>query len=122
MIRINGDRLLSDLRKLAGFGAFKTGVDRIALSAPDLEARRWLMARMKEVGLQPHMDEVANVYGRHPTAKQALLIGSHTDCCGLPHGLRRSCRAWEAPTRSGILAVSTSGRAPQTWCRARARW
>jgi len=79
MIRINGDRLLSDLRKLAGFGAFKTGVDRIALSAPDLEARRWLMARMKEVGLQPHMDEVANVYGRHPTAKQALLIGSHTD-------------------------------------------
>jgi N-carbamoyl-L-amino-acid hydrolase len=25
------------------------------------------------------MDEVANVYGRHPGAKRALLIGSHTD-------------------------------------------
>ena len=79
MIRINGDRLLADLRKLASFGAFKTGVDRVALSAADLEARRWLMQRMREAGLEPEMDEVANVYGRHPGTKRALLIGSHTD-------------------------------------------
>jgi N-carbamoyl-L-amino-acid hydrolase len=79
MIPVNGDRLLSDLRQLASFGRFKTGVDRVALSPADLEARRWLMQRMQEAGLEPHMDEVANVYGRHPNAKRALLIGSHTD-------------------------------------------
>ena len=79
MIRVNGDRLLSDLRQLASFGAFKTGVDRVALSTADLAARHWLMQRMREAGLEPQMDEVANVYGRHPGAKRTLLIGSHTD-------------------------------------------
>jgi len=79
MISINGDRLLSELRELAGFGRFKTGVDRVALSAEDLAARRWLMQRMRQAGLEPHMDEVANVYGRDPAARRTLLIGSHTD-------------------------------------------
>ena len=32
MIKVNRDRLLSDLRELAGIGRFKTGVDRVALS------------------------------------------------------------------------------------------
>ena len=71
--------MLSDLRELAGIGRFKTGVDRVALSPADLEARRWLMRRMQEAGLEPHMDEVANVYGRDPNAARTLLIGSHTD-------------------------------------------
>ena len=44
MMRVNGDRLLSDLRQLANFGRFKTGVDRVALSPADLEARHWLEA------------------------------------------------------------------------------
>ena len=37
------------------------------------------MRRMQEAGLEPHMDEVANVYGRDPNAARTLLIGSHTD-------------------------------------------
>jgi N-carbamoyl-L-amino-acid hydrolase len=82
--RINGKRLLSDLRELATFGRFKTGVDRVALSSTDLAARQWLMGRMQEIGLEPHMDEVANVYGRDPQAQRALLIGSHTDT--VPNG------------------------------------
>ena len=79
MISIDGERLLRELRELATFGKFKTGVDRVALSADDLAARRWLMDRMRQAGLDPHMDEVANVYGRDPGARRALLIGSHTD-------------------------------------------
>ena len=79
MIKVNRDRMLSDLRELAGIGRFKTGVDRVALSPTDLEARRWLMRRMQEAGLEPHMDEVANVYGRDTNAARTLLIGSHTD-------------------------------------------
>jgi N-carbamoyl-L-amino-acid hydrolase len=84
MIPVNANRLLSDLRQLASFGRFKTGVDRVALSPADLEARRWLMRRMQEAGLEPQMDEVANVYGRNPKVKRALLIGSHTDT--VPNG------------------------------------
>jgi beta-ureidopropionase / N-carbamoyl-L-amino-acid hydrolase len=79
MLPVNGDRLLADLRQLASFGRFKSGVDRVALSPADLAARRWLLQRMQEAGLEPHMDEVANVYGRNPSVKRALLIGSHTD-------------------------------------------
>ena len=84
MTRINAKRLLSDLRELATFGRFKTGVDRVALSRNDLAARHWLMRRMQEIGLDPHMDEVANVYGRDPRAQRTLLIGSHTDT--VPNG------------------------------------
>ena len=53
MISIDGERLLSELRELATFGKFKTGVDRVALSADDLAARRWLMERMRQAGLDP---------------------------------------------------------------------
>ncbi len=79
MIRINGKRLLADLRELASIGGFKTGVDRVALSAKDIEARRWLVDKLTAAGLQASMDRVGNVLGRDPEAKQAILIGSHTD-------------------------------------------
>ena len=118
MISVNGDRLLSDLRELAGFGRFKTGVDRVAPSAVDLEARRWLMQRMQQAGLKPHMDEVANIYGRDPNAERALLIGSHTDtvprggwldgALGVVYALEiaRAAREGGQPSPIGVDVVS----------------
>lgn len=79
MIFINGDRLLADLRELARFGAFQTGVDRTAFSALDIEARRWLVGKLRQAGLDALMDRVGNVLGRDPKAKKCILIGSHTD-------------------------------------------
>ena len=79
MIRIKPDRLLADLRELAGFGKAGSGVNRLALSTKDIEARRWLAKRMSEAGLLAHLDAVGNVYGRYPGAERAILIGSHTD-------------------------------------------
>jgi beta-ureidopropionase / N-carbamoyl-L-amino-acid hydrolase len=79
MIAINGKRLLADLRELAQIGAYKTGVERIALSAADIEARRWLVGKLAAAGLQASMDRIGNVRGRDPRAKRAILIGSHTD-------------------------------------------
>lgn len=79
MITINGDRLLADLRMLAQFGAFKTGVDRIAFSPEDLKARRWLTDRLRQAGLDASLDQTGNVLGRDPRASQSVLIGSHTD-------------------------------------------
>src|SRR4051812_43315596 len=79
MLEINAERLIRDLRKLATFGKAGTGVDRIALSALDIEARRWLVERLTEAGLTAGIDRAGNVYGRDPTVERAILVGSHTD-------------------------------------------
>jgi N-carbamoyl-L-amino-acid hydrolase len=79
MIRINGKRLLADLRELASIGAYKTGVDRIALSGQDIAARRWLVGKLEAAGLKASMDRIGNVLGRAPNVGNAILMGSHTD-------------------------------------------
>jgi len=79
MVEINGERLLADLRRLAEFGKLGTGVDRVAFSAPDVEARRWLRGRMEEGGLAARIDRFGNVLGRSDAASRAVVIGSHTD-------------------------------------------
>jgi N-carbamoyl-L-amino-acid hydrolase len=68
MISINGDRVISDLRELATIGAFQTGVDRVAFSAVDIQARRWLVkgARRPEGSL----DRAGNVLGRDPKERR----------------------------------------------------
>jgi beta-ureidopropionase / N-carbamoyl-L-amino-acid hydrolase len=118
MIRINGKRLLADLRELASIGGFKTGVDRVALSAKDIEARRWLVDKLTAAGLQASMDRVGNVLGRDPKAKQAILIGSHTDtvpkggwldgALGVGYALEIARSAIEAnePHATGVDAIS----------------
>ncbi len=78
MPRIDGARLMADLAALRAFGRCGTGVDRTALSAEDIAARRWLAGRMAEAGLEPRMDCQGTVLGRGAAAR-ALLIGSHTD-------------------------------------------
>ena len=79
MISINGDRVISDLRELATIGAFQTGVDRVAFSAVDIQARRWLVEKLRQAGLHGSMDRAGNVLGRDPKAAKAILVGSHTD-------------------------------------------
>jgi len=118
MMRINGKRLLADLRELARIGAFKTGVDRIALSGEDIEARRWLVGKLAAAGLTASMDRVGNVLGRDPKAAKAILVGSHTDTVpkgGWLDGALGVCYALEiarsaieanAPHATGIDVVS----------------
>ena len=45
MHKINGDRLLADLRRIADFGRYQTGVHRPHLSPQDVESRHWLAGR-----------------------------------------------------------------------------
>ncbi len=79
MPRIDGERLLGDLRRIADFGRYQTGVHRPHLSPQDVESRRWLADRMKEAGLDPVIDGVGTVLGRSPKTGPRLLIGSHSD-------------------------------------------
>ena len=78
-LQIDEDRLLEDLRALAGFGRLTTGVARVAYSEADTEARAWLRGRMREAGLETAVDGVGNVFGRTPGGRRAIVIGSHTD-------------------------------------------
>lgn len=79
MSKINGVRLIADLRELARFGQVGTGVDRTAFSPQDVAAREWLRDRMARAGLAAQIDRVGNVFGRYPDVRRAVVIGSHTD-------------------------------------------
>lgn len=72
-------RFLQDLHELRKIGAFKTGVHRPTYSPQDMESRRWLMERMREVGLEPSIDGIGNVFGRHPGPGPHILAGSHIE-------------------------------------------
>ncbi|MBB3900455.1 Zn-dependent hydrolase [Roseococcus suduntuyensis] len=72
-------RFLADLHALRQIGQFKTGVHRPTYTPQDMESRRWLMERMREVGLEPEMDGLGNVLGKHPGAGPKLLVGSHIE-------------------------------------------
>jgi beta-ureidopropionase / N-carbamoyl-L-amino-acid hydrolase len=78
-MQIRPERLIGDLRELATFGQFKTGVNRPAFSAADIAAREWLSRKMTGIGLTAAIDAVGNVYGRMDGAARAVLIGSHSD-------------------------------------------
>ena len=80
---VDGKRLWDDLMALARFGAIEHGgVNRVALSAEEIEARRTLVAWGREFGAEAGVDEAANLYlrleGREP-ALPPLLTGSHID-------------------------------------------
>jgi N-carbamoyl-L-amino-acid hydrolase len=79
MPRINPERVLSDLRKLATFGTYKTGVHRPTLSDQDIAAREWFANRLREAGLDAEIDGVANILGRSRANGKKALSGSHLE-------------------------------------------
>ncbi len=76
---IDTARFLADLHDLRKIGEFKTGVHRPTYTPQDMESRRWLMARMAEVGLEPSMDGLGNVIGLRKGEGPRLLVGSHIE-------------------------------------------
>jgi N-carbamoyl-L-amino-acid hydrolase len=76
---IKPERVLSDLRTLATFGAYKTGVHRPTLSEQDIAAREWFVGRMREAGLDASIDGIANIRGLSPATGRKALAGSHLE-------------------------------------------
>jgi len=79
MAKINGERLLADLRRLAEFGKYKSGVHRPTYSPQDMAARQWLAAQLTEAGLDASIDGIGNIFGRPRESGPRLLIGSHCE-------------------------------------------
>lgn len=79
---INVQRLKSDLDAVSRFGADETGrgITRPSFSDADMQARAWLLDRMKDLGLEARLDGAANVIGRWGCADgPAVMVGSHLD-------------------------------------------
>lgn len=78
-MEVNSERMLNDLHKFRRFGKLGAGVARPAFSDADVEARKWLAARMATAGLTPKFDAAGNLFGLPPGAGTFLLMGSHSD-------------------------------------------
>lgn len=88
LVRVNRERLWDNLMRLARIGSYHDeatgllGVRRLALTDEDAQARRQVIAWMREAGLVVRVDRIGNVYGRRPGTDEDLpcvLIGSHID-------------------------------------------
>src|SRR5215218_1772620 len=79
MPKTDGARVVADLRRLAEFGRYKTGVHRPTYSPQDTASRQWLAEKFAEAGLDPVIDGIGNVFGRNKRAGRVLLVGSHSE-------------------------------------------
>ena len=88
LVRVNRDRLWDTLMRLAQIGSCHDaatglpGVRRLALTDEDAQARRQVIAWMREAGLVVRIDRIGNVYGRRAGTGEDLpcvLMGSHID-------------------------------------------
>ena len=82
-LRVDGTRLNRHLGELARFGRnARGGVDRVAYSDADRQARQYVTGLMREARLEPTVDAAGNVIGRRlgrDPALKPLLFGSHVD-------------------------------------------
>lgn len=82
-LRINGQRLLDQLKTLATVGARADGsCCRLALTDEDKQGRDLVIQWMKVLGLEISIDEIGNVFGRRAGRAKTLspvMTGSHID-------------------------------------------
>src|SRR6201984_3531762 len=79
MPKIDGQRFIADLKRLAEFGRYKAGVHRPTYSPVDVESRHWLAAKFGEARLGTVIDGIGNVIGRNFRTQRRLLVGSHSE-------------------------------------------
>jgi beta-ureidopropionase / N-carbamoyl-L-amino-acid hydrolase len=80
---IDGEQLLDDLEKLAQFGATPGGgLERVAFSPADMQARAWVENQMRAAGMTVQRDAAGNTLGFYSgweAELPPLALGSHTD-------------------------------------------
>ncbi len=82
-LRVKGDRLRNTLETMAKIGATPAGgVQRLALSDEDKQARDQLVTWLKEIKCEVTVDEMGNIFGKRAGKNNALapvMFGSHVD-------------------------------------------
>jgi len=85
--KINEAQFLQDLTDLAKIGRQPDGaVHRVAYSPADLDARQWINARLRQLGLEPAQDAAGNTSAIYSSSIDTgredlppIAIGSHSD-------------------------------------------
>lgn len=86
-LRVNSGRLNQTLSSLQDFGRAESGgSDRVAYSAANRDALRWLARLLQSAGMMTHIDPAGNLVGRIEGRKALppLVTGSHIDT--VPNG------------------------------------
>ena len=82
-LRINGKRLRASLEEMAKIGATPGGgVQRLALSDEDKQARDLFIKWLNEIDLEVMIDEMGNIFGKRAGKGKGLppvMVGSHMD-------------------------------------------
>jgi N-carbamoyl-L-amino-acid hydrolase len=80
-VAISLPRLKTHIETLSTYGRNPDGrgITRSCWSPVHEQARAWLVGKMKEAGLETHVDPAGNTFGRIPGEGAAVLTGSHID-------------------------------------------
>jgi N-carbamoyl-L-amino-acid hydrolase len=81
-LKINQDRLIQRLERLARIGELEGGgLSRLTFTEPDKQARDLLVAWLKELGLAVRIDRVGNILGIRAgeSDHSPVMFGSHID-------------------------------------------
>ncbi|MEH6825443.1 MAG: Zn-dependent hydrolase [Motiliproteus sp.] len=82
-VRVDGDRLWQSLMTLATIGATaKGGVNRLALTDLDRQARDLFVSWCEDAGCEISIDQIGNIFARRPGRNPDLapvMTGSHID-------------------------------------------
>ena len=120
MPKTDGARVVADLKRLAEFGRYKTGVHRPTYSPDDVASRQWLADKFAEAGLDPVIDGIGNVIGRNPRAVAAAAGRlAQRDAAAWRLARRRArrdlrARSWRAPSPP-IRRCAGLGVEPVAW-------
>lgn len=87
-MKINIERLLAEIERYASHGKNPDGgVTRPSFCEKDYEVRQLFVQQLKEIGLQVHIDPIANVWGTlagNGNSDKPIVLGSHLDT--VPNG------------------------------------
>src|SRR5688572_5067079 len=75
----NADRVVANLRQLAEFGKYKTGVHRPSLTPQHLQSMTWLKGELEALGYKTMIDGIGNVFGFSQAKGRKVLSGSHLE-------------------------------------------
>ncbi|MBY0124520.1 M20 family metallo-hydrolase [Bacillus sp. S/N-304-OC-R1] len=87
-MKINIKRLMQEIEYYAQFGqVLGEGITRPSFSHGDYEVREIFMNELEKMGLEVHVDAIANIWGKLPCEREdasTIVIGSHLDT--VPNG------------------------------------
>lgn len=81
-VAVNQQRLWDTVHHTARWGSHEGGVRRLALTQEDKEVRDWFVGTTRDLGCEPKVDQVGNIFAIRPGQNDRLPpigIGSHLD-------------------------------------------